>query len=465
MYRHDITVEVELMHERGRFSMLPRSRPSRPAQVQNETENPRMDSGDDSSLDLNGDAPFPSDQHTDDESLEFDDDPPDPNLSHEFEYVEEFLFSESFFESVFDDEKFSFLYQAIVLDNDAFQDEAKMNTMKAKIVTSLARKISSSLALTKEQNDQLVRFWKAMVAFIAPERANITRLIFASYSSCVRQAEMEERRTQELCDEFMKKCLFFSIGVDTSLFRNQHVLSCFTRFCFQDGLVHVPLFFATCDVSTGNTMAEFVFNKLVENNAVFEKLVSITTDGAKNMTGRDNGMVAVLKQTIRDNLQARGINVFPVHGVWCNAHRMNLVTKDFLTLKGVDFVKTFCDWFTITRRQVNYKRFLRMKFPGQKFKVDPRPSETRWHYSKDVVACVLSQQDQTEEYLRTDPEFLTFWHTSKRSDEQLLVVQDGDLFFQNAVVNTRFQFVFVVLEHLGNVISHFQGRNISIVET
>ena len=213
MYRHDITVEVELMHERGRFSMLPRSRPSRPAQVHNETENPQMNSGDDSSLDLNGDTPFPSDQHTDDESLEFDDDPPDPNLSHEFEYVEEFLLSESFFESVFDDEKFSFLSQAIVLDNDAFQDEAKMNTIKAKIVSSLARKISSTLALTKEQNDQLVRFWKAMVAFIAPERANITRRIFASYSSCVRQAEKEERRTQELCNEFVNKCLFFQLEV------------------------------------------------------------------------------------------------------------------------------------------------------------------------------------------------------------------------------------------------------------
>ena len=457
MYRRDIVTEVELMHERGRFSSLPRSRTWRPAQERLSAENTPTSSCDDSFLDLNDDAHLPSDQHLVDDTDEIEDESPDPVLSHECECVEHCLLSDSFFGSVFDADKFSFLSQAIVLDNNAFKDKSKMETVKSRVVTSLARKMSSSLVLSRSQNDQLLRFWKAMITFISPESANIARRIFGSYSSCVRQTSRAELCKKELCQEYMEKCLYFSIGIDTALFRAEHVMSCFIRFCFDDGLVQVPLFFATCYGSTGNNMAAFVFFKLLENNARFEKLVAITTDGAKNMTGRDNGMVAILKRTKHNHCQARGINSFPIQTVWCFAHRINLVAKDFLTLKGVDFVKSFCEWFTWKRRQINNKRFLALKFPDMKFQVVPQPSDTRWHFFKDVIAVILSQQEQIDEFVKTDPEFRAFWNASRCTDQQLLAVQDGDLFFRSGVINTRFQFVHVVIELLGKVITYFQG--------
>ena len=46
------------------------------------------------------------------------------------------------------------------------------------------------------------------------------------------------------------------------------------------------MFFGVCHDQSGNGLAEFVFRKLLEYNVSLEKLVSVCTDGATNMTGR-----------------------------------------------------------------------------------------------------------------------------------------------------------------------------------
>ena len=146
-------------------------------------------------------------------------------------------------------------------------------------------------------------------------------------------------------------------------------------------------------------MALFIFKKLEENNAKFDKLVSITTDGASNMLGKDNGMVRTIRHLIDQKLIVRNGSLSLVHSVWCFAHRLNLVLKDVISSNPIDIVKAFCDWFTIKRRQVRYKTFIQTQFPSVQVRVIPQPSETRWLFYHDVVNAILTQPTVIQSFL------------------------------------------------------------------
>ena len=75
----------------------------------------------------------------------------------------------------------------------------------------------------------------------------------------------------------------FSIALDTAVFGQEHVLSCIGRFTNQDSLSQFPLFFSACHESTEEEMAGFIFKRLKQIHAPFEKLSSIATDGVDNM--------------------------------------------------------------------------------------------------------------------------------------------------------------------------------------
>ena len=75
-------------------------------------------------------------------------------------------------------------------------------------------------------------------------------------------------------------------------------------------------------------MARFVFDKLEEKNCDFTKMVSITTDGATNMIGQDRGMANEMMKLVNEKTLNKTIGI-DVHSMWCIAHRLNLVAKDF----------------------------------------------------------------------------------------------------------------------------------------
>ena len=119
---------------------------------------------------------------------------------------------------------------------------------------------------------------------------------------------------------------YFSLAIDTALFGQEHVLSCTSRFVFDDKMEQLTLFYAVCHCSTGNELAQFVFDKLKQYDAPFEKLTSVATDGAKNMIGADNVMIPNLRRLVRKEI---GSLSTPFKNVWCLAHRLNLVVSDF----------------------------------------------------------------------------------------------------------------------------------------
>ena len=80
--------------------------------------------------------------------------------------------------------------------------------------------------------------------------------------------------------------------------------------------------------------------------------------------------------------------------------------RDFLNVANISSVFRFCDWFTQKRKAVLYKKFLREKHHEERFKKIPKPSETRWFFYRDVLASLLDQTDEIEEYLIRDGDFI-----------------------------------------------------------
>ena len=66
-------------------------------------------------------------------------------------------------------------------------DDDSINDVKAAIITSVTRKMSTLLSLTKSQNEQLLSFWKTMMVFVHQPSVAVTKKVKASYNSRVRQ--------------------------------------------------------------------------------------------------------------------------------------------------------------------------------------------------------------------------------------------------------------------------------------
>ena len=116
-------------------------------------------------------------------------------------------------------------------------------------------------------------------------------------------------------------------------------------------------------------------------NIPFPKLTALSTDGASNMIGHVNELFHNFKMLVQQEL---GSVPCALVQVWCLAHRLNLVIKDFQNVANISSVFRFCDLFTQKRRAVAYKKFLRDKHREKRLKKIPKPSQTRWSFYRDV---------------------------------------------------------------------------------
>ena len=184
------------------------------------------------------------------------------------------------------------------------------------------------------------RFFKAVIVFVDPGNSPLARRLHAGYLSCVRESLRHMDDTDVVIQSCFGSCEWFSIALDTALFGQDHVLTCTARFAFKNRIVQFPLFMCVCCASTGEELAAFVFNRLKQINAPFSKLSSIATDGASNMIGQAKGMVPRFKRLVRQEL---GTVPSPIQHVWCLAHRLNLVIRDFENVQNIKSVFLFSD--------------------------------------------------------------------------------------------------------------------------
>ena len=91
---------------------------------------------------------------------------------------------------------------------------------------------------------------------------------------------------------------------------------------------------------------------LVSKNVPFEKLSCVASDVAASMIGSTNGMSAHLRRLFA---RKYGQQHCKMESLWCFAHRLNLVIRDFQHVDYINSVIRFCDLFTTKRRAICYK--------------------------------------------------------------------------------------------------------------
>ena len=247
----------------------------------------------------------------------------------------------------------------------------------------------------------ITSFWKTMMSFMTPESTQFVQKIHVSYTGCVREAQKRHDLIQAKQLEMFRDCCYFSLAIDTAQFDRDHFLSCIGRFVFEDRISQVILIFDKVDEKSGEKLAEFVFDKLVEKRCDFSKLVSITSDGAKNMISQERGMACeLIKRANQKQNIIKTIGV-DVHCLWCVDHRLNLVTQDFKEVPGINFVIMFAKWLTANDRLVSYTLFAR-RTSKTKLKKIPPPSETRWLFLRDTLNVLLEQTQTVDAFLNAN---------------------------------------------------------------
>ena len=156
-----------------------------------------------------------------------------------------------------------------------------------------------------------------------------------------------------------RECVFFCLAIDKAQFGRDHFISCVGRFGFDDRIFQEILIFDKISQTTGKETARFVFEKLNEKRCDFSKLVSITTDGASNMTGQAHGMASEMVRMINGQFNTNKRIGVDVHCLWGFDHRLNLVAQDFREVPNINFVITFIKWITVRDRLVNYTLLFR----------------------------------------------------------------------------------------------------------
>lgn len=285
---------------------------------------------------------------------------------------------------------------------------SKKDKFLSNLITSVMRKVFVCLSMTRSQIDACSRLVKCVLLLISDNHTSVTQGIHSNYNSCVRDSlGMGEEKDLFLVDCF-ERCNCFSLALDTGLFGQEHIMTCTVRFVFETKILQFPLFMSLCYASSGEEMADFLMAKLMEKNATFSKLMSLTTDGASNMTGNERGLFVAFCRL----LKCRGILnaelADSVCSVWCFAHRLNLVTRDMKEDPVMSDVFCLADWITSRRVAVSYRKFLKTRFPDMRFRKIPTPSETRWLFYRDAINAILSQFDQIDIFASQNDEYPPF---------------------------------------------------------
>ena len=245
------------------------------------------------------------------------------------------------------------------------------------------RRIFVKLSLMKTQMDRLYRFIKRILLFATPENKKLTDHIHAGYLSCVRDsARIAMEQELEFKKSFLD-CEFFALALDTALFGQEHVLSCIARFTFPDRITQTPLFYSVCEASTGEDLANFVFDRLRNENVPFEKLTCLATDGAACMTGKRNGMISLFRSLISAH---HGVQHCHIGSIWCFSHRLNLVIRDFQHVGSIKSIFHFVIGFVREGRLSVIGR-------GSNNSIIKRNSEKyRSHHRQDGLSIMMSSK-------------------------------------------------------------------------
>ncbi|KAJ3646454.1 hypothetical protein Zmor_024042 [Zophobas morio] len=255
-----------------------------------------------------------------------------------------------------------------------------------------------------------------------------------------------ERRISEInkdlelkLEKDLRECVAFSLALDESTdITDQPQLAIFIRFVFEDASCHEELLDLKVlkDTTRGVDIKEALDDALKVRNVPINKLVSVATDGAPAMTGKNVGLIGLLTkdEVIPDFI--------PVH---CIVHREHLVAKYFnfehifkIVLKIVNFIRT---------NAKNHRQFVNFI---NEIDVEEQPSDlslyciVRWLSTYSVLNKLVALLEPISEFLKT----------KNQSYPQL----EDDEWVQDLMFFTD------TMEHLQSLNISLQGKNKNISE-
>lgn len=185
-----------------------------------------------------------------------------------------------------------------------------------------------------------------------------------------------------ICDA---RCWAFSIAFDAATNREDSYLDIRLRVCERDGLANVHLLTITLHEShTGLLMFDMISQLLeaVLGSCWRNKLLSVATDGARNMTGRVQGAVTRFQQVCLPGFIR----------IWCANHQLDLVIQAVVRNVMQDsFRSQLLSVISYLRRQTT----LRSKMGS----TCPALCQTRWLSLGSSTKWLTRHREEIEEYM------------------------------------------------------------------
>ena len=211
----------------------------------------------------------------------------------------------------------------------------------------------------------------------------------------------------------MDECLFFSIAVDTALFRNQHMISCIGRFSFDNRALEIPIFISFVLFLRGKKwLASFLKSSRKEKRDLTSSF-PLQRTARRIWLERSTGWQHIWKGSLNKTVEKTAFPFQPyipfgvLHTALTSSQEpfwpWSRWMSFWLSLIGFQIgdvkwpTRVFWRWST---RMTNCESFhSHRRLDG---------------YTWDVVSAILSQSEQVEDFVCGDAEFVSFWNGLRR---------------------------------------------------
>jgi hypothetical protein len=248
-----------------------------------------------------------------------------------------------------------------------------------------------------------------------------------------RITDMAEDLNEQLVEKLQSKMFALQVDEATDSAKDAHLIA-YIRFVDEDN-IHEDLLF--CKEITGTCTAKDLFyildKYIAENNLDWENCVGLCTDGARSMSGRYNGLQALIRKKAPEALWTH-----------CMIHRQALASKDLspildqvlqTSITVVNFIKT---------RPLQARLFARLcNEMGADFTSLLFYCESRWLSPGNVLERVFELREELFQYLirENNASALMFSNT----DFLLKLAYLTDIFEKLNILNSSLQGVTATL--------------------
>lgn len=217
--------------------------------------------------------------------------------------------------------------------------------------------------------------------------------LFPSYTTCVNNCDEIKQNNKKRIKELGKRCNCFSVSIDETSQKYVSTMCMIGRFIEGTKLIQILIKICSFELQkTGENITNWIINVLKEYELDPNKVLSITTDGAKNMTGAMKGVQGLFLKEIEKYNYKNGITKRPMFlfQIYCFDHRTNLVSKH--SMKDSNYSK-FVWFFSYLMKDKIHKLCLVEAAFLQIKNRPPMPGDTRWCSMLELVIYLEEHYD------------------------------------------------------------------------